>query len=109
MIAKWGIDYDSRNDMCYPHPCCPKCGEIVLKNRNDDGYHCISCGIPIELEPDMEKWFKKREGKKVRLEDCWNGCGGKKCVEVVYVRNKHTLKWQCAGGKCRKCGMHFIV
>ena len=58
------------------------------------------------------EWFKVREETKTEIEDCFpeemGGCGGKKCMEVRYIRNPVTLEWQTAGGKC-KCGMSFIV
>jgi hypothetical protein len=61
----------------------------------------------------MLEWFKIRRETRVRMPDCFpvemKGCGGKKCVETHYMRNPITLKWQVMGGKCKKCGMEFII
>lgn len=111
MKAEWGVDYDLHTDSCYSHPVCPKCKEPIWK-RKDNKYHCFACGEAVEIQEDMIEWFKVREETKTEMEDCFpeemGGCGGKKCMEVRYIRNPVTLEWQTAGGKC-KCGMSFIV
>lgn len=106
--AVWVIDYDFQEDKCYKHPGCRSCDAPVFKYE-DNKYHCVSCGEEFELSDDMIKWFEERKGSKIEMEDCTFGCKGKKCVEVHYHKNPVTLKWQCSGGHCTKCGMRFMV
>lgn len=109
MKAVWGSDYDLHNDKCNKCPACPECREPIFLYE-DKQYHCVSCGKVVEVEdPKMLKWFEEREGTKTEMEDCFLGCGGKKCVEVHYRKNRVTLEWQTMGGHCTKCGMKFMV
>lgn len=114
MKAIWGLDYDFREDKCYERPSCPECAEPIGKVGDDDNYYCYSCGKMVEVDdPKMQEWFKIRRETKMRITDClpveMNGCGGKQCAETHYMRNPITLRWQVMGGKCKKCGMEFIV
>ena len=111
MKAKWGIDYDMHEDKCYKCPACPECGEPVYL-YDDNNYHCVSCGIIVEIDEEMKGWFAKRSETKIEMGDCFPdgmGCGGKNCVEIHYRRNPVTLEWQTAFGHCTKCDMKFIV
>ena len=123
MKAIWGLDYDFREDKCYERPSCPECAEPIGKVGDDDNYYCYSCGKKVEVDdPKMLEWFKIRRETKVGITDCFPekvemkngeiiklGCGGKQCVETHYMRNPITLKWQVMGGKCKNCGMEYIV
>jgi hypothetical protein len=110
MKAIWDSDYDSRTDSIYKRPCCPKCREPIGLDGSDK-YRCYSCGEVVEVtSPWMLKWFEDRSEIKYEYRDCprlW--CGGKGTMIVMYVRNNATLEWQTAQGKCKKCGMSFIV
>jgi len=119
MNAIWGLDYDMHNDKCYKRPCCPECGEPIFK-YGDGTYHCVNCHQVVKIkDEEMKKWLEIREETKIELEDCpkittkdgrhLSGCGGKKCMEIHYVRNPISLKWQQAYGECRNCGTRFIV
>ena len=109
MKAKWIQDYDMRTDRIYARPGCPKCDAPI--GREEDGtYLCYSCGKEVKVDDaDMLRWFALRRATRTELEDDALGCGGKKCMETVYVRNPVTMKWQPAYGKCKQCGAKFIV
>lgn len=109
MNAIWVMEYDMHTDKCYNTLGCPKCKEPI--GRCEDGrFRCFSCGKVVYVkDKTMLDWYNKRSETKTEYEDCFLGCGGKKCVEVVYRRNPVTMEWQTAGGKCKKCGMRFIV
>lgn len=107
--AEWITEYDMHMDKCYKCPGCDECYAPIFENE-DGQYQCVSCGELFEVsEPKMIKYFEDRKGTKVEMEDCFLGCGEKKCVEVHYRKNPVTLKWQCMGGVCTKCKMRFIV
>jgi len=110
MNAAWVTDYDMAEDKCYKAPGCPTCREPIALYE-DGKYRCLSCGKVVKPSEEMLKWFADREGRKTEIQDCPKiiGCGGKKCVEVVYRKNPITLKWEAAGGMCKRCGMKFIV
>ena len=113
-----GTEYDMPNDRCYKCPNCPKC-KVPIWKYEDEQYHCLSCGEIVEIDEEMREWFTVREETKIEIKDCPHfeladgshsmGCGGKNCVETHYGRNPVTLEWQVLGGKCRKCGMSFLV
>ena len=108
MEAVWCMDYDYITDKCYNRPGCPEC-EVPIGKFDDDKYHCFSCGKEIEVKDEnIIRWFEERENSKIEFEDC-SSCHGKKCVETHYIKNKVTLEWQTAWGKCGNCGMQFIV
>lgn len=118
MEAIWGTDYDYRTDAIYERPVCPECKEPI--GVDEDGkYHCYSCGEVVEVkDQSMIEWLEKRNETKVEYADCHiftskngatTGCGGKGTVETHYMRNPVTLKWQIMGGRCKKCGMRYIV
>lgn len=117
MKAIWGMDYDYKTDKCFNRPMCPECDAPICKNK-DGNYECVSCLQPVEVDDAiMLKWLTDREETKVEMHDCPRitheghsyGCGGKACVETLFVKNKVTLEWQIASGTCTKCGMKFIV
>lgn len=119
MNAIWATDYDMHTDSCYQRPSCPECREPIGL-REDNKYHCFACGEVVEVKDSkMLAWFQEREETKVELEDCpkiiskdgehLSGCGGKKCVETLYVKNPVTLKWEARAGRCKNCGTSFIV
>ena len=122
MKAIWDLDYDMYEDMTYKCPSCPEC-RAPIGMFEDGNYHCFSCGEIVEVDdPYMKKWLESRQEKKIEIEDCFPesvvnvkgekikmGCGGKGTAEVHYVRNPITMKWQAAGGVCKKCGMSWIV
>ncbi len=114
--ATWVLDYDYRTDKCYKRPGCAECEEPI--GEDDDGtYRCYNCGEEVTPDKHMLKWFKDRDETKTEMWNCVkldrdspvNGCGGKKCVEVHFVRNPVNMKWEVAGGKCSKCGRTWIV
>lgn len=108
MKAKWGLDYDYRTDRCFNRPMCAKCDAPIVKDEKGK-YFCVSCRKRATVtDPEMLKWLTDREGIKVEIHDCAM-CGGKQCLESHLVRNKVTLEWETAGGRCRNCGMRFIV
>lgn len=118
--AEWHLDYDMHNDACFDRPQCPECIAPIYEYSQNE-FKCISCGELMELDDSMKEWIRSRAGEKVVMEDCPDcefefkgkkikmGCGGKACVETHYVKNKVTLEWQTAFGKCSKCGRSFIV
>lgn len=119
MEAVWFDDYDLHTDKLFKRPGCPECHEPI---GMDEGgrYRCFSCNGEVEVKDDeMLNWFAARSEQKITMEDDpvitskdgkhSSGCGGKKCVETHWVRNKVTLEWQVAYGQCKKCGMQFIV
>ena len=113
MEAIWGLDYDFETDKCFLRPSCPECEAPLWKDK-DGTYSCVNCGKDISItDPKMKEWLDIREETKIEYEDCNKiasvGCGGKKCVKTLYIRNKVTLEWQPASGYCEKCGMHYIV
>lgn len=120
--ATWQLDYDYINDKCFKRPSCPKCGEehgCVPILPNDKGeYRCINCQEIVELDEKQKQWIDERTGSKVEMSDCFPdkeidgirlGCGGKNCVESIYIKNDVTLQWQLATSVCRKCGRRIIV
>lgn len=120
MEAVWGVDYDIHSDKCYQCPCCPECREPI--GLAEDGkYHCYDCREIVEVkDPKMIEWLQLSRETKVEMQDCeqiftkdgqhLSGCGGKNCVRVVYRRNPIDFnKWDCAYGRCEKCGSRFIV
>lgn len=118
MKAIWFNDYDYHTDKLYRRPGCPECREPFGKD-SDGKYRCFSCGEEVTVEDDgMKKWLAEREETKVEWQDDpvlhsknghTSGCGGKNCVEVHYVRNHVTMKWQVGWGICHNCGSRFIV
>jgi hypothetical protein len=119
MKATWITDYDFCSDNCYQRPGCAECYAPVILH-SDGKIRCVSCGKEYELDEYMKAWNEKRKVTKKEFHDCITptpingileaiGCGGKKCVEVIYTRNPVTLEWQIAYGKCKKCGLEFIV
>lgn len=109
----WVNEYDFHTDKMYKCPGCPECREPAF--RHEDGlFYCASCGIDIEFDDEMLKWYADREEIKIEMRDCIKlsdtiGCGGKKCMETHYRRNPVTMEWETAGGRCLNCGTRFIV
>ena len=118
MKAIWELDYDYRTDKCYQRPMCPDCSVPIGKDE-DGKYRCFGCGKEVAVDdPEMVQWFAKREETKIEMLDDpvitslnghTSGCGGKYCVETLFVRNHVTLEWQAARGECKNCGMRYIV
>lgn len=103
--AVWGMEYDFRNDKCYDSPMHKECDAPVI--FSEGYYRCISCGQEVEVDDKMKRWFDERAGSKEEVRACLN-CG-EKTMTYVYYKNKCTLEWQVAHGKCSNCGSRFIV
>ncbi len=120
--AIWVKDYEWRIDAIFDCPGCPSCKEPVYR-YSDDKYHCVSCGKIVRVDdPKMIEYFRIREERKNKYEDCHiyegkdingnpikHGCGGIGTMEVHMMRNPVTLEWQPMGGHCIQCGMSWIV
>ena len=117
MNAVWVTDYDFRTNKCFKRPGCPKCKEPAFEYE-EGVYRCVSCGEVVDIVNNkMKKWIADRKETKTEYQDCpkWEhegktfGCGGEKTMEVHYMRNPVTLKWQSMGGCCKNCGMRWLV
>ena len=123
MKAIWATDYDCRTDQTFNRPSCPEC-RVPIGKDEDGKYYCFSCGKEVDVsDRKIKKWFAKREKTKVKIKDhpiikgrdvisgkeITYGCGGKKCFEEHYRRNKVTLKWEVGWAECRECGAKIIV
>ena len=107
-FAEWITDYDMHTDSTYKRPGCPKCYAPVGDGEGNGKYICLSCRKEYELTPEMEAWIREREGTRTEIRDCLS-CGSKGAVEMHFRKNPKTLQWQTMGGKCRRCGMKFVV
>ena len=116
--AKWGIDYDAHTDKIYNCPVCPECEEPIFK-YNDGKYRCVNCKAEAEItDAAMLEYFREREQGRVEIKDHKKiifedgeemGCDGKNCYEIHYRINPATHEREVTGGKCRQCGLTFIV
>lgn len=106
--AIWGEGYDLRTDKAYKCPVCPDCQEEIARLALDGSYYCFNCWDKVEVDdPEMLEWLKQRAETKTEIEKCFK-CGEMTC-ETRYRRNRATLEWEAAFGKCSKCGLRFIV
>ena len=106
MRAEWIEDYDLATDSLFSRPGCPECYAPV--GLEDGRYLCYSCGEEFEIDDEMVAWFEIREGEKLVKEECFE-CHGENTMETHYSKNPVTLEWQAMGGRCKKCGIRFIV